>query len=60
MGDKVSDLVIRVKEYLSLSSNESDDSIREIENQIDDKSMEIRNIFSQNLDSVIEHYVKYH
>ena len=49
MGDKVSDLVIRVKEYLNIGSKESEDSIREIENQIDDKGIEIRNIFSQNL-----------
>ena len=59
MSDKVNELIVRVKEHIHFGENGSDEAITEIENQIDDKHMDIRNLFSQNLDTVIEHYVKY-
>lgn len=48
-----------MREYLNLGEKESDKSVQEIENQIDEKNSEIRDIFAGNLSSVISHYIKY-
>lgn len=59
MSEKINELIIHVKEYLHLEEKESEQTLREIENQIDDKNIEIRNIFAQNFDAVISHFIKY-
>jgi hypothetical protein len=42
-----------------LEEKESEQTMREIENQIDDKNLEIREIFARNLQAVVSHFMKY-
>ena len=59
MSEKINELVLMVKDHMNLGEKESQESLREIENKIDDKHLEIRDIFSRNNDSVMDHYIKY-
>jgi uncharacterized protein YpuA (DUF1002 family) len=60
MTDRINELVNNVKELIQDGKIETEQCIKNIDNEIDSKENEIRELFGENIDSVINYFIQYH
>jgi predicted SprT family Zn-dependent metalloprotease len=60
MSDKLNELIANVKELIQDGSKSTEHCIKDIDNEIDIKENEIRELFADNIQSVIAHFLTHH